>query len=268
MRLATVHHQLDGASHHQLGEVGLIGLGRDPLAHHLASPDDRDPVRDLEDLVELVADEQDAVTFRGETAQDLEDLLGLLRRQDRGRLVEDQDPRIAIERLEDLDPLLPAHGQGADLGVGIDLEAEALAELTDPAARFLAVEEDRIGHRLVAEEDVLGDGEDRDQHEVLVDHVDAAGDRVRRPGDVDLFAVEQDLALVRTRESIEDVHEGRLACAVLAEQGMDLARFDVEVDRVVGDHARVALRDAAHLESGCSNRVDRAGHRRCDPRCG
>ncbi len=36
---------------------------------------------------------------------------------------------LAIERLEDLDALLPADRQRADLGVGIDLEAELLAEL-------------------------------------------------------------------------------------------------------------------------------------------
>ena len=135
MRLAAVDRQLDLASDHQLGEVVLVRLGRDPLADDLAPPDDRDPVGDLEDLVELVADEDDAVALGGEAAQDREDLLGLLGRQDRGRLVEDEDPRIAIERLEDLDPLLPADRQRADLGVGIDLEAEALAELDDPPAR-------------------------------------------------------------------------------------------------------------------------------------
>ena len=55
---------------------------------------------------------------------------------------------------------------------------------------------------------------------------------------VDGLAVEQDLALVRRRQPVEDVHQRRLAGAVLAEQGMDLAGPDVEVDPVVGDDAR------------------------------
>ena len=42
--------------------------------------------------------------------------------------------------------------------------------------------------------------------------------------DVDWLAVEQDLALVRHGEPVEDVHQRRLARAVLAEQGVDLAR--------------------------------------------
>ena len=60
-------------------------------ADDLAAPDDGDPVGDLEHLVQLVADEDDAVALLGEAPQDAEDLLGLLGRQDRGRLVEDED---------------------------------------------------------------------------------------------------------------------------------------------------------------------------------
>ena len=196
VRLAAIHGQLDGSADHQLGEVVLVRLGRDALADDLAAPDDGDPVGDLEDLVQLVADEDDAVTLVGEPPKDAEDLLRLLGRQDRGRFVEDEDLRVAVEDLQDLDPLLPADRQRADLRVGIDLEAEAPAEVADPPARLLAVEEDRVGHRLLAEQDVLGDREDGNQHEVLVDHVDAAGDGVGRAGDRDRLAVEQDLALV------------------------------------------------------------------------
>ena len=51
-------------------------------------------------------------------------------------------------------------------------------------------------------------------------------------------------------EPVEDVHQGGLAGAVLAEQRVDLTRPDVQIDRLVGDDARVALRDAPHLERG------------------
>ena len=74
---------------------------------------------------------------------------------------------------------------------------------------------------------------------MLVDHADAAGDRIGRAGRcVTGSAVEQDLALVGRGQPVEDVHQGRLAGAVLAEQGVDLAGPDVEVDVVVGDDAR------------------------------
>ena len=53
-------------------------------------------------------------------------------------------------------------------------------------------------------------------------------------------AVEQDLAGVGPVQPGEDVHQRALAGAVLAEQGVDLARAQVEVDVVVGDDAREA----------------------------
>ena len=264
--LAAIDRQGHLATDHQLGEVLLVGLGRDPLADDLAASDDRDPIGDLEDLVELVADEDDAVALGREAAQDLEDLLGLLGRQDRGRLVEDEDLGVAVERLEDLDALLPADRQGADLDVGVDLEAEPSSELHDPAIGLVPVEEDRVGHRLFAEDDVLGDGQDRDQHEVLVDHADPAGDGVRRAGQGDLFAVEQDRPLIGLGQPVEDVHERGLAGAVLAEQRVDLAGPDLEIDVVVGDDTRIALGDAAHLERGCRDGRDVDGRGVCRSR--
>ena len=59
LALATVDGELDVAADHQLGQVLLVRLGRDARADDLAAPDDRDAVGDVEDLVELVADEDD-----------------------------------------------------------------------------------------------------------------------------------------------------------------------------------------------------------------
>ena len=63
MALAAVDHQLDIATDHQLGEVVLVRLRGQPLTDHLAAPDDGDPVGDLQHLVQLVADEDDAVAL-------------------------------------------------------------------------------------------------------------------------------------------------------------------------------------------------------------
>ena len=70
---------------------------------------------------------------------------------------------------------------------------------------------------------------------------------------------EQDLALVGCVEPVEDVHQRRLAGAVLAQQRVHLAAAQVEVDVVVGEHAREPLGDPAELEER------RVGHRSRDP---
>ena len=70
-----------------------------------------------------------------------------------------------------------------------------------------------------------------------------------------------DLALVGRGQPVQDVHQGRLAGAVLAEQRVDLAGPDVEVDPVVCDDARIALRDAAHLQRGGGHDLGHGGLR-------
>jgi hypothetical protein len=55
-----------------------------------------------------VRDEDHGSSLRRHRAQRLEKDLRLLRRQDGCRLVEDEDPRLVVERLQDLDALLLA----------------------------------------------------------------------------------------------------------------------------------------------------------------
>ena len=67
---------------------------------------------------------------------------------------------------------------------------------------------------------------------------------------VDGPVVDPDLAGIGAIEAGEDVRESRLACAVLAEQRVHLARGRLEVDAVVGDDAREALDDSVQLDRG------------------
>ena len=103
---------------------------------------------------------------------------------------------------------------------------------------------------MIAEHDVLGDRERLDEPEVLVHHRDPRLERVARRVEVHLAAVDEDLALVRPVEAGEDVRERALAGAVLAEQRVHLAGGGLEVDAVVRDDAREALRDPAHRDGG------------------
>ena len=77
--------------------------------------------------------------------------------------------------------------------------------------------------RFVAQHDVLGHGEDRDQHEVLVHHADAQADGIVRLCDLDLLAVHENLAAIGMVETVDDVHQRGLARAVFAQQGVNLA---------------------------------------------
>ena len=107
----------------------------------------------------------------------VDQLVDLLRRQHRGRLVEDQVLGVVGQRLQDLHPLLDADRQVLDQRVRVDVEPVALGELADRLPRLPHVQH-AGGAVLPAEDQVLGHGEHLDQHEVLVHHADAGGDRL------------------------------------------------------------------------------------------
>ena len=86
---------------------------------------------------------------------------------------------------------------------------------------------------VVAEHDVLRDGERLDEPEVLMHHADAGVERVARRIEVDRAAVEEDLALVRPVEPGEDVRERALPRPVLSQQRVNLAGRRLELDAVV-----------------------------------
>ena len=109
------------AADHPPGQVRRRRVGRgESRRRHDAAAHDRDPVGDGHHLAELVADEHDAAAVGGHRPERPEQVVDLLRGEDGGRLVHDQDPGAAVEELEDLDPLLLADRQLPDLGGGVD----------------------------------------------------------------------------------------------------------------------------------------------------
>ena len=201
-----------------------------------------------------------------------EQLVDLLRDQHRGRLVQDEDAGAAVEHLEDLDALPVADAELLDQPVGLHAQPVRVGDLLDPAGGGAGVEPAE-GARLRAEHHVLQDGQVVGQHEVLVDHADAGGDRLGRGVEADLPPVDGDGALVRLLHAVEDLHQGRLAGAVLPDDGVHRAGPHDDLDVGVGHHAGEALGYAAQLDGRCAGRGrglpgGRCGHHRSSFRDG
>ncbi|GAB3143901.1 hypothetical protein GCM10027290_21120 [Micromonospora sonneratiae] len=105
-------------------------------------------------------------------------------------------------------------------------------------------------------------------------HPDPGGDGVARSLDPQRLSVDQDLALVGLEQAVQHVHQGRLARAVLTEQGVNLSRLNRQVDVVVGDQVTEPFGDAAQFESQrnlleygrwCSLAASRADHQTIRP---
>ena len=125
----------DVGADHQASELVAVGVAGGDLADEAAVAEDEDAVGDGHHLAELVGDEDDGEALGDREAEGAEEGLGLLRREDGGGLVEDEDAGVAPEGLEDFHPLALADGEIGDAGGGVDGEAEAPGEVADAACR-------------------------------------------------------------------------------------------------------------------------------------
>ena len=239
--------QAHRAAHHQLGEL----LGRrpgggkrgddSPLPHH------GDDVGDLEDLAQLVRDQQNGLALAAERREDPEEMVGLLGRQDGGRLVEDQEIRAPIERLQDLDALPLADAEIRDTRVGVDLEVVFAPKTLELGACPVHAGAEPEG-AFDSQHDVFQDRERLDQHEVLMHHPDPRGQRVLRAADHRGPTADEDLAAIGLVVAVEDAHEGRLAGAVLAHDPVDRTPADDERYVAVGVDLAEPLVDTPQLD--------------------
>src|SRR5919204_1788683 len=105
---------------------------------------------------------------------------------------------------------------------------------------------------LASEEQVGSHVEVGRQGKVLVDRLDAGGARIARAVELGGPPAHHDGAAIRAQRAGEDLDQGRLAGAVIADEGYDLARIDLEVDPFQRPDVAEAFRDAVCLEDGCA----------------
>src|SRR5207302_3834270 len=155
-------------------------------------------------------------------------------------------PRVAVEHLEDLDTLPLPQRQLPDPRPGIygqSVFAGQPLHRRYPGPR--TQEEARLAP---SQEHVLGHSERLDQPEMLVEHADAADDRVPGRAQLRALPIDPHRAGVRAVQARQDAHQCGLARAVLPEQRQDFPRVDRQVDARVGDHSGEGFDDAPELD--------------------
>ncbi len=102
---------------------------------------------------------------------------------------------------------------------------------------------------MVADGDVLGDGEVGEQRQILIDHLDAAGSGLHRV-EMRIFSSGNDdaAAWFRPQDAGHDLDQGRFARAVFTNQAMDLALFKRHVDVTQGNHAAESFGDRVEVD--------------------
>ncbi len=172
---------------------------------------------------------------------------GLVGGEDGRRLVEHEDVRIGLERSGDADPLPGADGERCDERLGApEVEAGGACEPGHPLPPC-ATGLDRRRER-VEEGEVVGDGRGLYEEVVLRNERDSGLPGRAGVGERHPCSVTADLAGVRAKGPRGDRDERRLPGAVLAEQGVDLARTNDEPCSVEGANGAERPRDARELE--------------------
>src|SRR6266536_400917 len=239
-------HRADEILHRRLR--GLEG------GHPAAEPEHLDPVRDLEHLGHVVADQHDRQSLVAHAPDEVEHLAGGHHPERRGRLVQEQHLAGPGDRPRHRHALALAPGEALDRrGRALHPDAEALEGVAGLPAHRLVVEqaepaEHPAADLLPAKEEVGGGVEVRGQGEVLVDGLDpdrARGDRARQR---DPATLEADLAPVGLQRAGQDLDQGRLARAVVADQGDHLPGGGGEVGPTQRADVPEALHDAARLQ--------------------
>src|SRR4029453_15728849 len=175
-------------------------------------------------------------------------------------LVQQQDPGVAVDGAGDRDRLALAARQLGHLVVDRrDVHAHVL-EVLPGQAPHAAVAEQRPADQLPVEEHVVVDAQLVDQGQVLVDGVDAEGPGVVDGPEHDLLAAHEDAAGVGLVEAAEDLDQGRLAGAVVADEAEHLAPAQAQVDVAEGGDPAEPLGHVLDPEGLASGAAGARGH--------
>ena len=166
-----------------------------------------------------------------------------------GRFVQDQKPDVLGQRLGDLHQLLLADTDLADQARGRFVQPHAGQMPFGLREGFVPVD-DTLSGAFVAQKQVLGNRQKRDQRKLLMDDDDPHRLAVRDLAKLGQRAVVMDFAVIAARrvDARQNLHQGRFSGAVFAHKRVDFTRHHGEIDGVERLDPRKGLGDGAHLK--------------------
>ena len=236
------------ATDHHLDDF-VVGLRAREIARDIgAVAKDGAVVGKLGDLVHAVRDIDERETLVAQSLQDHEDPGHVRRGQRRRRLVQNEDTRVARQRLGDLDHLSARQRQIPDERHRVDVRrAGALQRFLGDAPLRPPVDQSEPAGR-VADGNIVGDREVGNERKLLEDADDAGAIGGGRQVEGNLVAIKHNASRVRLHDARKNLDQRRLAGAVFAENGVNPSRVDREIGLLERAHAAIALGHALHAQ--------------------
>ena len=228
---------------HQPGQIRHLHFRLADRSADFSISHDHDPVRHLHDLPHFMRDKEYGIALRDKAADEFHQRIDLLRHQDGGRLVHDQDARVAVERFHDLYLLLHADRKVSDFCLCADSELVAVGQFLDLFLLRCII--DLASD--IAEDDVFCNCMCSDKGKMLLDHGDSQSHGIPRRCNILLHSIDPDLSGCHMVDPVQDIHDRALAGSVLAQQRDDLSLVQRDGDIVVRQHLRKTLADVVDL---------------------
>ncbi len=240
----------------QRDDLGRRDRVRRPAVDDLAVAHHRDAVGQFVDLVQPVGDIDDGDAVALEFADQLEQLahVGVLQRL--GRLVEEQNLRFGGERAGDLDDVALRQRQFGDAPVHRHAQFGGGDAPKEPLGLGGAAGGGELRRGKLQ---VFQDGQVRRERRVLIDDGDAVFQHQARARRLDILAVVIDRAGVGPQHAGGNGDQRRFAGAVLADDGMNFAGHDQNVDAFERLHRAEALAHGGERHDRDVRRGDRLG---------
>ena len=180
-------------------------------------------VGDLENLLDAVRDVNDGDSLAAQFSDDGEEVLDLVLREGRCRLIHDDDARVVGHCLRNLHGLNLGGRQVHDLRRGVDVHAQVIEHGLAVRIHLAVVHDpdDTIPLLGVASQpEVLHDAALGNRQEFLLNHGNTRIQSLPGVCEADRVSFQHNLPCVRLVDAKRTFHERRLPGAVLANQGM------------------------------------------------
>jgi len=174
-------------------------------------------------------------------------MLHLFLRQGGGGLVEHDDLGVVGNGLGDLYHLPLGDGHGAHNLVGIHVDSQLLEHGHGVLEHFLFVHQSQL-RGIAAQPQVVHDGTLQCLVQFLMDHGHAVVQGFLTALEVDLPALEINVAFILIIDAEQALHQGGLACAVFAHQGMDRTGLHLQGYMIQRFHAGKGLGNVYHFQ--------------------
>ncbi|CAB5054488.1 unannotated protein [freshwater metagenome] len=207
----------DIAAHHELGKTFFICFLRRSAAGYATIAQNDNAVSNCHDLTEFVGNKKHAHARSCQVPHHLQELVGLLRCQNCGGFIKDEQINVFAKRLENFDALLRAHRKIFDKGIWIYLKAILFRECQYFCACRFHINED-AALRLASQNNVFSNRHHGNELEVLVHHAHTTRNCPTSISRSDNFTLDTNLSRIRTHHAEDALHKGGFSGTIFSEQ--------------------------------------------------